>query len=86
MLRFVGILIGSALAIGFLVIVIGRPQLSASDSSGSVTELSSSGSVSEPPRDLQVTDAYGMNVPKLPYMPHVSDPNPMSWETDPELR
>ena len=41
------VLIGAALAIGFLVIVIGRPQLSASDSSGSVSELSSSGSVSE---------------------------------------
>ena len=48
MLRFAGILIGSALAIGFLIIVIGKPQLSASDSSGSVTEPSSSGSVTEP--------------------------------------
>ena len=85
MLRFVGILIGSALAIGFLVIVIGRPQLSASDSSGSVSELSSSGSVSElviNPEPIENSHASG---PDLPNTERVTDPKPQGLETDPEL-
>jgi len=88
MLRLAGILIGSALAIGFLVIMLGRPQLSEPDPepvSGSVSYPDSSGSVSEYSNDPQVTDSSTLIGLDEPYMESVTDPEPGSSVTDPEL-
>ena len=88
MLRLAGILIGSALAIGFLVIMLGRPQLSKPDPepvSGSVSYPDSSGSVSEYSNDPQVTDSSTLIGLDEPYMESVTDPEPGSSVTDPEL-
>ena len=82
MLRLIGILIGSALAIGFLLLALGTPQLS---SSGSVTDQQSSGSDTEPLRNLQVTESVETGVPQFPNTGLLSDPKPDSLETDPEL-
>jgi hypothetical protein len=82
MLRLIGILIGSALAIGFLLLTLGTPQLS---SSGSVTDQQSSGSDTEPLRNLQVTESIETSVGKFPNTDPVTDPEPDSLETDPEL-
>ena len=86
MLRLAGILIGSALAIGFLIIVIGKPQFPATDQeSGSVTDPTSSGSVTEPPDQQQVADSIALYVPDGPDTNLETDPEPGSLETDPEL-
>lgn len=84
MLRLAGILIGSALAIGFLVIAIGKPQLS-DPGSGSVSDLERSGSVSEPPDEAQVADLASLDGSGEPDIDSVTDPKPNSLETDPEL-
>jgi hypothetical protein len=86
MLRFAGTLIGSALAIGFLVIMLGKPQLSPTNpGSGSVSYPDSSGSVSAEVDDPQVIDFPSLDVEEIPYMESVTDPEPDSLETDPEL-
>ena len=77
MLRLIGILIGSALAIGFLVITLGKPQLS-DPNSGSVSDLDSSGSVSEPPDEPQVTDLLSLDGSDEPDVDPVTDPEPGS--------
>ena len=86
MLRLAGILIGSAMAIGFLIIMLGKPQLSTSDPSlGSVSYPDNSGSVSEDSDDPQVTDSQSLDGAKIPDMELVTDPEPSGLETDPEL-
>jgi hypothetical protein len=81
MLRIIGILTGSTLAIALLILALGVPH-----TSGSVTELPDSGSVSEPAADTQVIDswpAFGPEVPDTSNVP-VSEP-PVPAVTDPEL-
>ena len=81
MLRLIGILIGSALAIGFLLLFLGTPQLS----SGSVTDQQSSGSVTEPQNASELADSIETGAQKIPDTSLVTDPEPGSSETDPEL-
>jgi len=75
MLKLVGILIGSALAVAFLIVALGVPDFAAPEaeqiaSSGSVTEL-----VLAEPDDTELAPASSETDP---------DPEPSS-ETDPEL-
>ena len=76
MLRLIGILIGSALAIALLLFTLGTPQLSSPERSGSVSDQTSSGSVTEPQSASELIDSIGTEAPK------VADMGP---ETDPEL-
>ena len=85
MFRLIGILVGSALAIALLLFTLGTPQLSPPSSSGSVTDQQSSGSITEPQRNLQVTDSVDTSAPKIPNTGLLTDPEPESSETDPEL-
>ncbi len=91
MLKLIGILIGSALAVAFLIIALGVPELT--PSSGSVTE--SSGSVTEPafsePDDTELVPVGSETdtEPESVTMSSVTDPEPdvvpVSSVTDPEL-
>ena len=85
MLRLIGILIGSALAIALLLFTLGTPQLSPSSRSGSVSDQPSSGSVSELQRASELIDSIETVTPKIPDTSLVTDPELDSSETDPEL-
>ena len=93
MVRLAGILIGSTLAVGLLVILLGSPRLAATDphaeadspGSGSVSYPAGSGSVTEHPTDAQLTDSAILSGLDRPDMEIVSDSEPGSLETDPEL-
>lgn len=83
MLKLIGILIGSALAVAFLILALGVPELT--PDSGSVSE--SSGSVSEPvfsePDDVELVPVMSSETdPELAPEPELV---PESLETDPEL-
>jgi hypothetical protein len=84
MLRLIGILTGSAIAIALLIIAIGIPALTP-PGSGSVSEPVSSGSVSEPIEPPQVVESIELSGPEAPDTEVVPDPEPESQETDPEL-
>ena len=84
MLRLIGILTGSAVAIALLIIAIGIPALTP-PSSGSVSEPEVSGSVSEPIEPPQVVESIEPPALEIPDMEVVPDPEPESQETDPEL-
>ena len=87
MLRLIGILTGSAIAIALLIITIGIPALTP-PGSGSDPEPARSGSVSEPVEPVepvQVVDSMEPPAPEIPDMEVVTDPEPDSQETDPEL-
>ena len=85
MLRLIGILIGSALAIALLLFTLGTPQLSPPARSGSVTDQTSSGSVTEPQSASELIDSIETEAPKVTDTGPVTDPEPGSLETDPEL-
>jgi hypothetical protein len=78
MLRLIGILVGSALAIAALLFTLGMPR------SGSVSDQQSSGSVSEPATNAQVIDSVDSGAPKFPDEALLSDPGSVGSETDPE--
>lgn len=80
MLRIIGILTGSALAIALFILTVGIPS-----TSGSVSELPDSGSVSEPAVDMQVVDFQLLDGLDIPYTVDRCDPKPVALEvTDPE--
>ena len=89
MLRLIGILIGSALAIGVIIITLGLPTLtppsSGSPSSGSVTELTGSGSVTDLEEAPQVIEISTSGAPVIPHTVEEAVPEPDGLETDPEL-
>ena len=78
MLRLIGILVGSALAIAALLFTLGTPR------SGSVSDQQSLGLVSEPETNAQVIDSVDSRAPKFPDEGLLSDPESVSSETDPE--
>ena len=84
MLRLIGILTGSAIAIALLIIAIGIPALTP-PGSGSDSEPARLGSVSEPVEPVQVVDSMEPPVPEIADMEVVTDPEPDIQETDPEL-
>jgi len=91
MLKLIGILIGSALAVAFLILALGLPEFT--PSSGSVTE--SSGSITEPAfsepdgAELVPVGSETDTEPESVTMSSVTDPEPelepVSSVTDPEL-
>ena len=85
MLRLIGILIGSALAIALLLFTLGKPQISPTSSSGSVTDQTSSGSVTESQTASELIDSIVTEAPKVADVGLETDPEPGSSETDPEL-
>jgi hypothetical protein len=84
MLRLIGILIGSALAIGFIIITLGLPTLTP-PSSGSVTELPGSGSVTDLKETPQAIETGTSGALDIPYTVEEAVPEPDDLETDPEL-
>lgn len=84
MLRLTGILIGSALAIGFIIIALGLPTLTPPNP-GSVTELPGSGSVTDLEETPQVLETSTSSVPEIPHTVGEAVPEPGGLETDPEL-
>ena len=83
MIRLIGILTGSAIAIATLIIAVGIPTLT-SPGSGSVSEPGRSGSVSQLAAPLQPVDSASTDVTAGPDMVSVTDPEPDSLVTDPE--
>jgi hypothetical protein len=84
MLRIIGILIGSALAIGLIIVTLGLPTLTP-PSSGSVTELPGSGSVTDLEEIPQVIETAASGAPDIPHPAEGAVPEPDGLETDPEL-
>ena len=81
MLRIIGILTGSALAIALLILALGVPH-----TSGSVTEPPDSGSVTEPVADTQAPDSWSDGGSEFPNAVRIPDPVPPAPAvTDPEL-
>lgn len=84
MLRIIGILIGSALAIGVIIITLGVPALTPPDS-GPATELPGSGSATDPEEVPQVIETATAGEPDIPHTVEEAVPEPGGLETDPEL-
>jgi hypothetical protein len=91
MLRLAGILIGAALAIGFLIVMLGKPQLSRSDAEPvapglePVSELTGSESVSTPATDREPGEDAPVIAAQTADVDQAADAEPEGLQTDPEL-